>query len=190
MTALLDGLDQFRAWPIPTVAAEATALRAQVEMTDEPLTYATLGMTYESGPWLTAAEVTRLAFGDALVKAGYASVARRFGDFTWFGMVSSANGGATAVATPAWGAMLAPVIGPAAAQEAQALAATAAYVAGQSVRQTTFSLGGRWDIYPRMALKVQWDHVKVRSNGSYLWANATGDPGNANIATVLLDFIF
>ena len=61
-----------------------------------------------------------------------------------------------------------------------------ACVAGHSVRQTTYSLGGRWGIHPRMALKMQWDRVNIRSNGSCLWANGTWGPCSANIATVLL----
>lgn len=41
-----------------------------------------------------------------------------------------------------------------------------------------------------MAIKVQWDHVRVRVSGGYLWSGATGDPGSANIVTGLLDLVF
>jgi hypothetical protein len=135
-------------------------------------------------------ELTRIALGTTNLKAGYVSVGRRLGEFTLFGIVSGANSGAAAVATPAWGGLLAPVIGPAAAQQVQVLGATAAYAASQSIRQSTYSLGGRWDFHPRMALKVQWDHVQIKANGGFLWSNATGDPGSANVATVLMDFVF
>jgi hypothetical protein len=190
LTPLLDGLDQVRALPIPSIAAEATALRGAIDLAARPLTYATLGMTYEQGSWQTAAELTRIALGNSNVKAGYASIGRRIGDVTVFGVVSGASSGAPVMGTPAWGASLAPIIGSAAAQQAQVLGATAAYVASQSIRQTTYSLGGRWDIHPRMALKVQWDHVKIKANGGFLWSNATSDPGSANVTTVLLDFVF
>lgn len=190
LTPLLDGLDQVRALPIPSVSAEAAALRSGVDLAAKPVTFATLGMTYEQGPWQTAAEVTRIDIANSNVKAGYASIGRRIGAVTLFGMVSGSKSGASVMGPPAWGAVLAPIIGPAAAQQAQVLGATAAYVASQSTRQTTYSLGGRWDIHPRMALKVQWDHVQIKANGGFLWSNATSDPGSANIATVLLDFVF
>ncbi len=190
LTPLLDGLDQVRALPMPTVAAEADALHRYLDLAAEPLTYATLGLTYEREHWQYAAELTRFAFGQSKIKAGYASIGRRIGAVTWFGMVSDSRDGASTVATPAWGTVLAPIIGPAAAQQTQVLGATAVYVASQSIRQTTFSLGARWDFRPRVALKVQLDHVQVKANGGYLWSNATGDPGTANIGTVLLDFVF
>lgn len=187
---LIEGLDRVRALPIPSVSAEAAALRSDLDLAAEPLTYATLGMTCEQARWQCAAEVTRIRLGSANIKTGYVSIGRRIGEITLFGIVSGGNSSASAVASPSWGALLAPVIGPAAAQEAQVLGATAAYAASQSIRQTTYSLGGRWDIHPRMAVKLQWDHVKIKANGGFLWSNATSDPGNANIATVLLDFVF
>jgi hypothetical protein len=190
VTPVLEALDQIRSLPIPSVSAEAAVLRSYIDLAAEPLTYATLGMTYEHGPWQTAAEVMRVTFGNADTKAGYASIGRRIGEVSLFGMVSGATGGPSIVATPAWGGLLTPVIGPAAAQQAQMLGAMAAHAASQSSRQTTVSLGARWDIHPQMALKVQWDHVRVRANGGYLWSKATSDPGSANVATVLLDFMF
>jgi hypothetical protein len=190
LTPLLDGLGQVRALPIPTVAAEADALHRRLDLAAEPLSYATFGLTYEQGHWQYAAELMRVSYGRSNIKAGYASIGRRIGAVTWFGLVSDSRNDASAVATPAWGATLAPVIGPAAAQQVQMLGAAAAYAASQSTRQTTFSLGARWDIHPRMALKVQWDHARVKANGGYLWSSATSDPGSANIGTVLLDFVF
>ncbi len=190
LAPLLDGLAQVQALPIPSVSAEASALRRDLDLAAEPLTYATLGLTYEQAEWQYAVELTRIALGTTNLKAGYVSVGRRLGEFTLFGIVSGANSGAAAVATPAWGGLLAPVIGPAAAQQVQVLGATAAYAASQSIRQSTYSLGGRWDFHPRMALKVQWDHVQIKANGGFLWSNATGDPGSANVATVLMDFVF
>lgn len=190
LTPLLDGLDHIRALPMPSIAAEATALRAAIDLATKPVTYATLGMSYETGPWQTAVEITRITLGKSNIKAGYASIGRRIGEVTVFGMVSGSGSGTVGVETPAWGVQLAPLIGSAAAQQAQVLGATVAYVASQSTRQTTYALGARWDIHPRLASKVQWDHVKIKANGGYLWSGATSDPGSANIATVLLDFLF
>ncbi|WP_338416639.1 hypothetical protein [uncultured Sphaerotilus sp.] len=190
ITALREGLDQVLALPISSISAEATALQSALDLAATPLTYATLGMTYERGEWHTAAELTRMSFRNGTIMAGYAGIGRHVGAFTWFGMVSRASDATPALATPAWGAQLAPAIGPAAAQQVQVLGATAAFVANLSSRQTTLSVGGRWDIHPRMALKAQWDHVKVDANGALLWANPTGDAGRANITSVVLDYVF
>jgi hypothetical protein len=190
VTPLLEALDQVRALPIPSVSAEATALRGYMDLAAKPLTYATLGMTYEHGPWQAAAEVMRATFGNSDIKAGYASIGRRIGEVNLYGIVSGATGDPSSVATPAWSGLLTPVIGTAAAQQAQALAAMAAHAARQSSRQTTVSLGARWDIQPRVAINVQWDHVRIRANGGYLWSKATSDPGSATITTALLDFVF
>lgn len=187
---LISGLDQVRALPIPSVSAEASALIRNLDLAAEPLTYATLGLTYTQSQWQYAAEVTRVSIGSAKLNAGYASVGRRFGDLTLFGIVSGVGSGQVVLPTPAWESVLTPVIGPALAQQAQWLGATATPAANLLSRQSTYSLGARWDIYPRMALKVQWDHVKIRANGSFLWSNATNEPGSANVATVLLDFVF
>jgi hypothetical protein len=95
------------------------------------------------------------------------------------------------VAEPAWGAALAPLVGPAGAQQAQFLGTTAALaVNGLSPRQTTWALGTRWDLGDRLALKLQWDHIRVAASGSFLWGNAGTQATRANVGSVALDFIF
>ena len=190
VTPLLDGLGQIRALPVASVSAQADRIHSALDLAAKPLVYATLGATYEQTQWQYAAEVTRLHAGQAIIMAGYVSVGRRIGDVTVFSVLSSSSSDHPALASPDWGAQLAPVIGPAAAAQAQMLGTVSAYAASQSIRQATYSLGTRWDIHPRMALKAQWDRVKIKANGSYLWSNATNDPGSANITTVLLDFVF
>jgi hypothetical protein len=190
ITMLLGGLDQLRALPIPSVAAEAAALRGALDLTARPLTYTTLGSTYEHQDWQFAAELAKVSIGRANIRSGYASIGRRFGAVTWFAMMSGTKEGTPPAPTPAWGAVLTPVIGPLAAQQAQGLGVVAANAARQSIRQTTTSLGSRWDVHPRMAVKLQWDHTRVRANGGFLWSTANGDPGRADIGTVLLDFVF
>ena len=190
LTPLIDGLDQVRALPIPSVSAEATALRNVLDLAARPVTYATMGATYERAQWQVAAEIAQITLGTSRGTSGYVSLGRRIGEVTVFGVVSVADANTPVAPIPTWGTTLAPVIGPAAAQQAQLLGAVAAQAANRTPRQTTYSLGARWDMHPRLALKVQWDRVDIRQNGSFLWSNATQDPGRANIATALLDFVF
>ena len=187
---LIESLNQVRALPVPSVSADASAMVSNLDLAAKPLTYATFGLTYMQSEWQYAAEVTRVSLGNSKVNAGYASVARHFGDVSLFGIVSGASGNTSVVPNPVWQPVLAPLIGPAAARQAQMLGTLAAPYASRTTRQTTYSLGARWNLHPRMALKVQWDHVKVRPNGGFLWSNSKNDPGSANTGTVLLDFVF
>jgi hypothetical protein len=56
--------------------------------------------------------------------------------------------------------------------------------------QHTVSLGARWDLHPQVALKFQWDRVRIGAYGGRLWANATAQAAEANVTSVLLDFVF
>lgn len=190
ITKLIDGLNQVQAVPVPSVAAEAAALRDDLDLAAKPATYATVGLSYEHSDWLMAAEATKVSLGNARATAEYASLGRRMGDFTLFGTVSGSQTSATLRPMPTWGATLAPLLGPALAQQAQMLGVAATTSANRTTRQITYSLGARWDIHPRMALKLQWDHTKIRPSGGFLWSGATNDPGSADVATVLLDFVF
>jgi hypothetical protein len=187
---LIDGLNQLQAVPVPSVVAEAAALRDDLDLAAKPATYATVGMSYEHGDWLMAAEATKVSLGNARATAEYASLGRRMGDVTLFGIVSGSQTSAALRPMPTWGATLAPLLGPVMAQQAQMLGVMATTTANRTTRQTTYSLGARWDIHPRMALKLQWDHTKIKPSGAFLWSEATNDPGSADVATVLLDFVF
>jgi len=63
----------------------------------------------------------------------------------------------------------------------------------QRSAQSTLSLGMRWDFDSRAALKLQWDHVRVRNNGWGLWTTPVfdaGAAGRANLLSATLDFVF
>ena len=169
LTHLIGGLDQVRALPIPSVSAEAAALRDVIDLASRPVTYATVGATYERAQWQVAAEVARITLETSRGATGYVSLGRRIGEVTVFGVVSVADANTPVAPIPNWGVTLAPVIGAAAAQQTQLLGAVAAESANRTPRQTTHSLGARWDMHPRLALKVQWDRVDIRQNGSFLW---------------------
>jgi hypothetical protein len=188
---VLDGLGALSTLPVPAVAAQADALRTRLDYAGTALNYATLGINYDPKLWQWTAELTRVSGGpNTTVVAGYAGVGRRVGAVTLFGAASAAKGNGSPVVAPAWGVALAPVLGPAAAQQAQLVGYWAAFAASQTIDQHTLSIGARWDFHPRMALKVQWDHVQVNANGSQLWSNATLEPERAEVGTVLLDFVF
>jgi hypothetical protein len=123
--------------------------------------------------------------------AGYASIARQFDAVTVYTVASRIASSTPAVVAPDWAVPLTPVIGPAAAQQAQFLGSTAATLANNfRAQQDTLSLGARVDLGPQMALKVQWDRIRVAPNGSVLWDNTSVQPARARMTSVSLDFIF
>ena len=60
------------------------------------------------------------------------------------------------------------------------------------VKQDTLSLGTRWDLYPNVALKGQWDHSWVGADKALLWDcdDATTAAEQVDTFTLSLSFIF
>jgi hypothetical protein len=188
---LLSRLNQLGTLPVPEVASQATALSTRLDYANTAVTYATLGANYELQEWVWSAEYVHVTGGPtSKINGGYASMGRRFGPVTLFGIASGASGSGAFMSVPTWGAELAPVLGAALARQAQTLGTYAANAANESIDQRTVSLGARWDIQSQLALKFQFDHTWIGANGGALWANSTPSAGHANIASVLLDFVF
>lgn len=189
---LIDGLRGIEMLPVAEVAATAQALRWQLDATSAPVNYAALGLRYEQLGWEWNAEYTRVS-GNPVTRfnAAYASVGHRFGPVMLYGVASLIKTPGLPVEAPAWEATLTPLLGPAVAGQAQALAAGAAYAANRSgANQRTLSVGARWNLQPQMALKVQWDSVHIGANGSRLWGNGSLEAGRAVVMSATLDFVF
>lgn len=189
---LIDGLDDMGDIPIPEISEQAMALQARLDSADDYALYQSFGINYELRDWQLSMELMRVSgHPTARLSAGYASVARRFGEVTIFSSISRIYTPNLPVSTPDWATNLAPIFGPDAAQQAQTLASSAAYAVNSSgAKQQTLSLGGRWDFRSNMALKVQWDYISIDTNGGRLWSNSSLESGYANVASIMLDFIF
>lgn len=62
-----------------------------------------------------------------------------------------------------------------------------------SANQTTYTLGVRWDLLPKIALKLQWDAIDAKGNARFPYANANNQKkwsGRTDVTTATLDFIF
>jgi hypothetical protein len=88
-------------------------------------------------------------------------------------------------------------------QAAVGLHQTALRVANNTTRidQKTLSIGTRWDISDRAALKLQWDRSWINNNGYFSYNNGffaryaerstlVDIDGQINLWTVSVDFIF
>jgi hypothetical protein len=187
---LTDALGEVSGLPIANVAAQARSFQSLLAFRDVRTTYAALGAEYEHADWLWSSEVTRVT-GVRGFDAGYVSIGRRFGAVSVFGLISAVASTQRVVSTPAWGAELATLIGPSAAMQADYLAGAAALATNSlASKQHTVSFGARWNLTSQVAVKAQWDHIRVNADGSELWENATLDSGRANVYSLVLDFVF
>jgi len=188
----MDGLLQLARLPMPAVAAQASLLFDRAGARGHWGTFTELGLRHELANWQWSAELVRME-ADPLIRqtSAYVIVGRRWGGWTPFVGYGRTHDAMPALAVPDWQTALAPLLGTAAAAQAQELgsAATAAVNAARAL-QSTRLIGVRWDMHPQAALKLQWERVDIRSIGSSLWSRANGAPARAHVATVVVDFIF
>ncbi len=193
VAALASALDQLAQLPLPTVQADARDLKAQLALDVGSLRFVNLGAAYEGEHWLWSAELSQF---DGSLQAshtvnGYVSLGRRFGAWTAYGMLAASRTRGTSAVAPQWREALTPVLGPEMAAQAQMLGdATAQSINTYRLAQRSLSLGLRWDLHPQAALKLQWDHYRVRDHGSRLFGNAHGQGGRVNVGSLVLDFVF
>ncbi len=193
LAPLEQGLQGLRALPVAPVAADAASLIEAMKFGGVS-EYAALGAQYEKGPWTAHAEASRVRFSRGVSGGdrGYVSLGYR-----WSRVTAYAVGARSRPDTPAltlgtdWVAALAPLLGPAGAQQAAALGATATSVANQPrFDQSTRSLGLRWDALDNLAIKVQLDRTHVHPNGSIAWRNSSGLANRATVLSLTADMVF
>ncbi|MBU6259453.1 MAG: hypothetical protein KGL18_21590 [Burkholderiales bacterium] len=191
LQAAVAALNEVAALPVPGLAAQANQLTHRLDYEGTRLNYTTLGLAYEAGAWQWSAEATVVSESPLFsARAGYALLGRSFGPVTVYGIVSGIASTPALLAAPPWGPELAPLIGPLQAAAAQALADGATDAANRLLRQHTLAVGLRWNLQPRLALKLQLDDVTIADHGGSLWSAGSAAAAHARVATVLLDFIF
>lgn len=190
---LLQGLQQIQALPVPQVAAEAAQMQRALTTKEVRTDYLAGAMAYDRLDWLLSAEINSARVKDRSnisFTTGYLSLGRRFGPVSVFVMESAAIRRGDALETPDWATPLTP-IDPLLAQQAQMLAIGATTAINRTAAdQSTTSLGMRWDLAAHLALKAQWDHVRVKREGGGLWRQSGSGPATANVVAVALDFVF
>ncbi|KQW43750.1 MULTISPECIES: hypothetical protein [unclassified Roseateles] len=188
----VDALGQLGSLPIPAVADQALQLRERLGGSDIWATFLELGLRYELGDWQWSAEVVRISAAPLVRQlSAYATVGHRLGDWTPFVGYGRTRDAMPVTPTPAWQAVLAPVLGPAGAGQSQMLGALITDAVNRArVQQSGWSVGTRWDFHPQAALKLQWDRIRVDAGGPGLWTGADGAAAKAHVATAVVDFIF
>ncbi len=181
---------------LPGLAQEAETLRQGLAV-DSATQYLALGAQHELGDWQATGEWSRIwgASKQTNAQRYMLSLGRRFDAVTVFGVLGRTRLTEPALTEPyGWQAQLGPLLGPVAAGQVTALGVGAAQ-AGNLGRagQRSLGLGARWDLRANLALKAQWDHVRVERNGRSLWTlHTTGSAGDftARVFTVTLDGSF
>jgi hypothetical protein len=116
---------------------------------------------------------------------GFVSLGYRRGNFLPYVIISGSRASEIRQAQTSWAALGSDAV----------LLQNGALTALNSPRmaQSTLSLGMRWDFDSRAALKLQWDHVRVRDGGWGLWTSSIGSDraaGSANVLSASIDFVF
>ena len=187
------GLAALAALPIPQFQAEVAEYRRRLALEPDYLNFIQIGARYEGDDWLWSAEFAHIwgKYAASRMLNGYFSLGRRWGPVTLYGVVAASRTRDSEMQPPQWGAMLGPVIGPEMAALAQMAGDGAAMaINAHRQQQRSLSLGMRWDLAPRLALKMQWDRYLVAANGTRAFRNAANRAGSVNVASVALDFVF
>ena len=141
--------------------------------------FSSVGLVYDQGPINIQFMLNRIAHdGPAYAdsKAGYVQAAYRLGEVTPYLGVSRSF--STVDVLPA---SVVPGVD----------AVTASLVSHSVADQSTFTLGGRWDLQNNLALKAQVDWVRGKPTSVFLIKNnLPGWDGNMTVLSLALDFVF
>lgn len=150
-----------------------------------------LGWRYDPGNWFSMGEFaranTRSVLGD--VDGWYVSSGYRHGNLTPY-LTVAGNHVRSPTSDPG-----VPVAGlpPGLADTATMLNSVLNDILGMAPRQKSLSLGLRWDIVPRIALKAQLDHIDLARGSTGVLDNVQPefDPGGSvSLFSLSMDFVF
>ncbi|MDE2157690.1 MAG: hypothetical protein KGJ30_02105, partial [Burkholderiales bacterium] len=186
---LVAGLEGVAALPLPGLDDAVQRLLQGIGARPLGRThYLGVGLQYDFDPWRVDAEYSRVVVGDTAASGehGYLSLGRRFGDLTAYVLHAWTRPQRAPEAAPQLPAQALPPAALAQAQFVLDLAAAASNV--PRMDQRTSAIGLRWDLRPRLALKLQVDRVRIGPSGAGLWMRSTPAPATATVTSLALDF--
>ncbi|MFZ2726702.1 MAG: hypothetical protein WAX77_10660 [Methylococcaceae bacterium] len=180
-------LDALNGAAINVVWPGAQALIPQIATKDKHVHFSSISLSYDNGHWLTQMEASYIDTTLSTypnIASGYLSVGRRFGKVTLYSLlgISKTLNKQIRLFNP-----LVPV------PEVMELRTAADQLLNPNgVNEKSVSLGLRWDINEHIALKTQWSHYWLGSNGTSLWlAPVSGaTPDTVNVWSLGMDFVF
>lgn len=164
----------------------AAANYTNLTIDDKMARYYAAGVSYDTADWLIQSELGVIS-ADSLLTPGtasaYLSIGRKLGSVTPFilGAWTKSLDDRLIMPTPAIGAYI-------------PLQQLSQYVFNQfHIAQHTFSIGARWDVQPKVALKAQWDKTWVDEYGGLLLNNkhdAIAEKRQLDVFSLTVDFLF
>lgn len=160
------------------------------DLGSEPLHVAGLAASYDPGDWFVSAEWLAVR-SDTIIgdlATGYVSAGRRFGALTPYATFSRAKRQHSTVVDGLTVSAQPPPLAPVAA----GLNDIIGLILRAAPDQRTLSLGTRWDVTERIALKAQYDFVDVTdgSPGHFTNQEPGFQPGRVDVFSLSLDFLF
>ncbi len=163
----------------PLAGLPYLALVPDMAMAGARASFSSVGLVRDEGPLNVQLMLNQIrhespAYAD--VSAGYASVAYRFGALTpYVGVSRSLSRVASLPGSDIPGVD----------------AITHSLVAQSHTNQTTYTVGGRWDIQKNLAVKAQVDAIRGQPDSLFLFKNAQpGWTGRMTVFSLALDFVF
>ncbi len=179
---LFDGFSQFG--PQGVAIADANVVR------DSDTSFAGIGASYDPGKWFATAEWGRFDCDSVIGRRSgwYLSGGYRFGKFTPY--LTYANASADKLSDPGLDVSTLP---PFLVEPALELNAGLNSILSQKVVENTISIGGRWDVATNVALKVQFEHLRIGDGSIGIVVKPQPDyplGGNINVFSATIDFVF
>lgn len=161
---LRDGLQQVALlWP------PATQFLSELETLNKSFDYNQIGVNYDNNDWWFQGEFVQLGSELALVASGkhaYASLGKRFGSLSIYGLTGYAEPKNPVVYVP-YPSIVLPE--PYQSQLDYLVIATERTLNGVRIKQRSYGMGARWDFTAKMALKIQVEQFDVDKTGTNLW---------------------
>jgi hypothetical protein len=172
-------------------AAQARRIVERYELDDAPIWLLTVGGTYDPGDWLLMAELARFEGSGFLsdATAWYVTGGYRIGAFTpyltyaWLRADHRFDAGITTTGLPLELATGASGLN----------AGLESTLASLDFSQTTMAVGVRWDFRRDAAVKLQYEHVDLRSGSPGRLGNVQSDfdpGGRVDVISLTIDFVF
>lgn len=173
----------------PSIWPDAGRLADLMRGEGQRVSYFTLGAQYDANQWLFQSEVGYTDSNWGLLQSfynGYVSLGYRINDITLFGVIAHIANSEDPAAIES-SRLPQPSMGLEVLKDGilKELNST-------RVKQTTYSLGVRWDLYPNTVLKLQWDHSHVAKNGTGLWTSSEliESDQKVNLFSLNVSFVF
>jgi hypothetical protein len=167
------------------------AIADKYTVVNKRITFVGLGAAYDPGAWFVQAEWARFKTNSVLgtKEAGYVSGGYRFGKLTPYATYARSRLASNLTEPGLPVAALPPAVQPTAAFLNGLLNQQLNFVP----RQSTASVGLRWDVFRNAAVKVQYDHIDLDdgSHGPFGNLQPGFTPGGrSHLYSAVLDFVF